>query len=137
MLFGFIKIINHWDGRSTICYQDLSQSPCTFLVLMFGCIILEHTWNICYLGNGIVLQWPYILQCQSWHKPYLHLIWQVCNLAWSKNVNELVSTHGFSQNQIIVWRYPTMSKVCWLFSPSLEYDQILLFPYLNLIYVLL
>ena len=36
---------------------------------------------------------------------------QVCNLAWSKNVNELVSTHGYSQNQIIVWKYPTMSKV--------------------------
>ncbi|XP_038876205.1 protein FIZZY-RELATED 2 [Benincasa hispida] len=39
---------------------------------------------------------------------------QVCNLAWSKNVNELVSTHGFSQNQIIVWRYPTMSKLATL-----------------------
>jgi WD40 repeat protein len=36
---------------------------------------------------------------------------QVCNLVWSKNVNELVSTHGYSQNQIILWRYPTMSKV--------------------------
>lgn len=36
---------------------------------------------------------------------------QVCNLVWSKNVNELVSTHGYSQNQIIVWKYPTMSKV--------------------------
>eukprot|EP00887_Chlorella_sp_A99_P007257 scaffold2.g7257.t1 len=33
---------------------------------------------------------------------------QVCNLSWSKNINELVSTHGYSQNQIIVWRYPTM-----------------------------
>lgn len=39
---------------------------------------------------------------------------QVCNLAWSKNVNELVSTHGFSQNQIIVWRYPSMSKLATL-----------------------
>ncbi|XP_020217911.1 protein FIZZY-RELATED 1 [Cajanus cajan] len=36
---------------------------------------------------------------------------QVCNLVWSKNVNELVSTHGYSQNQIIVWKYPTMSKL--------------------------
>ncbi|WCJ24208.1 Cell division cycle 20.2 cofactor of APC complex [Euphorbia peplus] len=36
---------------------------------------------------------------------------QVCNLAWSKNVNELVSTHGFSENAIFVWRYPTMSKL--------------------------
>ena len=33
---------------------------------------------------------------------------QVCNLSWSKNINELVSTHGYSQNQIIAWRYPSM-----------------------------
>ncbi|KAK8589153.1 hypothetical protein V6N12_023557 [Hibiscus sabdariffa] len=39
---------------------------------------------------------------------------QVCNLVWSKNVNELVSTHGYSKNQIIVWRYPTMSKLATL-----------------------
>lgn len=39
---------------------------------------------------------------------------QVCNLSWSKNVNELVSTHGYSQNQIIVWRYPSLSKVVTL-----------------------
>jgi hypothetical protein len=39
---------------------------------------------------------------------------QVCNLSWSKNVNELVSTHGYSQNQIIVWRYPTMQKLATL-----------------------
>lgn len=39
---------------------------------------------------------------------------QVCNLAWSKNVNEIVSTHGYSQHQIIVWKYPTLSKVVTL-----------------------
>ena len=36
---------------------------------------------------------------------------QVCNLAWSKNVNEIVSTHGYSQNQIIVWKVPSMTKL--------------------------
>ncbi|XP_010538779.1 PREDICTED: protein FIZZY-RELATED 2-like [Tarenaya hassleriana] len=39
---------------------------------------------------------------------------QVCNLVWSKNVNELVSTHGYSQNQIVVWKYPSMSKLATL-----------------------
>jgi cell division cycle 20-like protein 1 (cofactor of APC complex) len=29
-------------------------------------------------------------------------------------VNEVVSTHGYSLNQIIVWRYPTMSKLVTL-----------------------
>lgn len=36
---------------------------------------------------------------------------QVCNLAWSRNSNEIVSTHGYSQNQIIVWKYPSMQQV--------------------------
>lgn len=39
---------------------------------------------------------------------------QVCNLIFSKNVNELVSTHGYSQNQINVWQYPTMKKLASL-----------------------
>ncbi|KAG6407980.1 hypothetical protein SASPL_130982 [Salvia splendens] len=39
---------------------------------------------------------------------------QVCNLVWSKNVNELVSTHGYSKNQIILWRYPSMSELATL-----------------------
>mmetsp|Transcript_16289 Transcript_16289/g.19421 ORF Transcript_16289/g.19421 Transcript_16289/m.19421 type:complete len:575 (-) Transcript_16289:1211-2935(-) len=39
---------------------------------------------------------------------------QVCNLMWSKNINEVVSTHGYSLNQIIVWKYPSMSKVTTL-----------------------
>ncbi|KAG4304533.1 hypothetical protein PORY_001926 [Pneumocystis oryctolagi] len=39
---------------------------------------------------------------------------QVCNLAWSKNSNEIVSTHGYSENQVIVWKYPSMSQVAAL-----------------------
>jgi cell division cycle 20-like protein 1, cofactor of APC complex len=36
---------------------------------------------------------------------------QVCNLSWSKNSDEIVSTHGYSQNQIVVWKYPKMEQV--------------------------
>ena len=39
---------------------------------------------------------------------------QVCNLGWSRNCNEIVSTHGYSLNQIIVWKYPSMTKVATL-----------------------
>eukprot|EP01088_Endostelium_zonatum_P003969 TRINITY_DN1517_c1_g2_i1.p1 TRINITY_DN1517_c1_g2~~TRINITY_DN1517_c1_g2_i1.p1 ORF type:complete len:609 (+),score=210.39 TRINITY_DN1517_c1_g2_i1:83-1909(+) len=39
---------------------------------------------------------------------------QVCNLAWSKNVNELVSTHGYSQHQIVVWSVPGMEPLATL-----------------------
>ena len=39
---------------------------------------------------------------------------QVCNLLFSKNANELVSTHGYSQNEIVVWSYPTMKRMATL-----------------------
>jgi cell division cycle 20-like protein 1, cofactor of APC complex len=40
---------------------------------------------------------------------------QVCNLVWSENVNEILSTHGYSQNQIAIWNYTTgMSPVATL-----------------------
>lgn len=39
---------------------------------------------------------------------------QVCNLIWSTSVNELVSTHGYSQNQISVWQYPSMNQIATL-----------------------
>lgn len=33
---------------------------------------------------------------------------QVCNLMFAKTVNELVSTHGYSLNEINIWRMPQM-----------------------------
>eukprot|EP01067_Filipodium_phascolosomae_P002170 Filipodium_phascolosomae@DN2316_c0_g1_i4.p1 len=39
---------------------------------------------------------------------------QVCNMHWSKNVNEIVSSHGYSLNQIVVWKFPSMFKVAVL-----------------------
>lgn len=41
---------------------------------------------------------------------------QVCNLGWSKNSNELVSTHGYSRNQVVVWKFgqPQMQQVACL-----------------------
>ncbi|TFK71072.1 WD40 repeat-like protein [Pluteus cervinus] len=43
---------------------------------------------------------------------------QVCNLIWSLTSHELVSTHGFShttaQNQICIWKYPSLNMVASL-----------------------
>ncbi|XP_039259907.2 cell division cycle protein 20 homolog [Styela clava] len=36
---------------------------------------------------------------------------QVCALKWSSNYKELVSSHGYSQNQITIWSYPSMRRV--------------------------
>lgn len=63
-------------------------------------------------GSQVCILWE--LQCQLIFRLVcgnLTRFMQVCNLAWSRNVNEIVSTHGYSQNQIMVWKYPSMSKV--------------------------
>lgn len=39
---------------------------------------------------------------------------QVCSLLWSKHSKELVSSHGFSQNQLTVWKYPSLTRVAEL-----------------------
>ena len=39
---------------------------------------------------------------------------QVCALQWSQHDKELVSSHGYSHNQIILWKYPSMVKVAEL-----------------------
>ncbi|KAJ2504019.1 substrate-specific activator of APC-dependent proteolysis [Coemansia sp. RSA 2052] len=39
---------------------------------------------------------------------------QVCNLAWSRDGEELVSTHGFSENHVVVWKYPAMRPIAML-----------------------
>lgn len=39
---------------------------------------------------------------------------QVCALLWSTEYKELISSHGFAQNQLIIWKYPSLSKVAEL-----------------------
>ncbi|KAH6559772.1 hypothetical protein BASA50_000779 [Batrachochytrium salamandrivorans] len=53
---------------------------------------------------------------------------QVCNIAWSKSSNEMVSTHGFSQNQIIVWKYPQMTQVAALMGHTYRVLQLAMSP---------
>lgn len=36
---------------------------------------------------------------------------QVCSLLWSRSDKELLSSHGYSQNEICLWKYPSMTKV--------------------------
>ncbi|CAN1264631.1 Cell division cycle 20.1, cofactor of APC complex [Linum perenne] len=39
---------------------------------------------------------------------------QVCGLLWNKNERELLSSHGSSQNQLTLWKYPSMVKIAEL-----------------------
>ncbi|KAL9649813.1 hypothetical protein ABK040_009626 [Willaertia magna] len=39
---------------------------------------------------------------------------QVCSLVWAKHDREIISSHGFQQNQLCVWKYPSLVKIAEL-----------------------
>ncbi|PQQ19224.1 cell division cycle 20.2 cofactor of APC complex [Prunus yedoensis var. nudiflora] len=39
---------------------------------------------------------------------------QVCALQWNMNERELLSSHGFTQNQLTLWKYPSMVRIAEL-----------------------
>lgn len=39
---------------------------------------------------------------------------QVCQLAWSPAGMELLSAHGYSTNSLVLWRYPSMTRMATL-----------------------
>lgn len=39
---------------------------------------------------------------------------QVCGLAWSQSVNELLSTHGYAQNAMHLWKAPALTNIATL-----------------------
>lgn len=36
---------------------------------------------------------------------------QVCALLWNRHERELLSSHGFTENQLSLWKYPSMVKM--------------------------
>ncbi|KAM3656408.1 LOW QUALITY PROTEIN: cell division cycle protein 20 homolog [Ammospiza maritima maritima] len=39
---------------------------------------------------------------------------QFSSILWSTNYKELISAHGFAHNQLVIWKYPIMTKVAEL-----------------------
>lgn len=39
---------------------------------------------------------------------------QVCSIVWSPHDKELLTSHGFSQNQLTLWKYPSLARMAEL-----------------------
>ncbi|KAM7353472.1 cell division cycle 20 protein fzy [Cochliomyia hominivorax] len=53
---------------------------------------------------------------------------QVCALLWSRNFKELISAHGFANNQLTIWKYPSMVKQAELTGHTSRVLQMALSP---------
>ena len=45
------------------------------------------------------------------NKLYFFALLQVCSILWSKEHKELISGHGYTKNQLSLWKYPHMKKI--------------------------
>eukprot|EP01061_Rhynchopus_euleeides_P022130 TRINITY_DN36051_c0_g1_i1.p1 TRINITY_DN36051_c0_g1~~TRINITY_DN36051_c0_g1_i1.p1 ORF type:complete len:522 (+),score=127.62 TRINITY_DN36051_c0_g1_i1:51-1568(+) len=53
---------------------------------------------------------------------------QVCSLLWSVNRNELLTSHGYSENQLSLWKYPSMKRIANLTGHSSRVLHLALSP---------
>jgi len=99
-----------WDARKTLCAR-LSAHRAAVKALAWS----PHERNLLVSGGGTADR-----RIKFWNTLTNECIKsidtgsQVCNLMFSKNVNELVSTHGYSLNQINIWSYPRIHKIATL-----------------------
>lgn len=101
-----------WDARNEsrpihsftqhrAAVKALSWSPHERALLASGGGTADQCLRFWHTGTGSLLQ---TVDTGS----------QVCNVHWSRSCDELVSTHGYSLNQIVVWHWPSMRQLAQL-----------------------
>jgi cell division cycle protein 20 (cofactor of APC complex) len=101
-----------WDGKMVACVgsprqkivehtaavKALAWCPWERNLLASGGGTADRTIKFWNTSNGRMLN-------------SVHTGSQVCGLVWSKTEKELLSSHGFSQNELCLWKYPTMVRM--------------------------
>lgn len=97
-----------WDMRNTEPLARFSEHQAAVKAICWN----PHQRGVLASGGGTADRCIRFWNTQTLEPiNYIDTGSQVCNLMFSKNTDELVSTHGYSLNQIIVWKYPSMEKV--------------------------
>jgi len=99
-----------WDKRSLdqgplVKYEEheaaikaLAWSPCNPDIIASGGGTSDRTIRIWNVNTGETQK---VVETGS----------QVCNLFWNSEYNEILSTHGFSQNHLALWKVPDLQPI--------------------------
>ncbi len=107
---GNDNIVNVWNGNNTLAHsltahtaavKALAWCPWQPSLLATGGGMGDHHIRFWNANTGACVN---AVDAKS----------QVSALLWNGEHREIVSGHGFSQNQLTVWRYPTMTKAAEL-----------------------
>ncbi|RHY58859.1 hypothetical protein DYB30_004912 [Aphanomyces astaci] len=97
-----------WDGMSTTPRLTLSQHTAAVKALAW-CPWERH---LLASGGGTADRCIKIWQATTGAMEHsIHTGSQVCGLVWSPIQKELLSSHGYSQNELCLWAYPRMNRI--------------------------
>ncbi|KAF8412837.1 hypothetical protein HHK36_000809 [Tetracentron sinense] len=113
------RCIKIWNLQTGKCINSLDTKGQARLTIFLPSIFVLLLLLPCEVNPTISSMYIY---CLVWFGLsiiyyFLHVVLptQVCGLEWNRHHKEILSGHGFSpsqhQNQLCLWRYPSMSKV--------------------------
>ena len=123
---GNDNLIHIWDNRSraeprlrlaahTAAVKAIGWSPHQGGLLATGGGTADRTLRFWNTSNGECVN---TIDTKS----------QVCSLLWSVNRNELLTSHGYSENQLSLWKYPSMKRIANLTGHSSRVLHLALSP---------
>jgi cell division cycle protein 20 (cofactor of APC complex) len=105
---GNDNVLNIWDGQSTTPRHQILHHQAAVKALAW----CPWQANLLASGGGTACR-----KMCFWNGTTGALLnevdtnSQVCSLVWSKHEKEILSSHGFTQNQLTLWKYPSLTKV--------------------------
>jgi WD40 repeat protein len=105
------------NTAALLCVHELTVNECMQVNTLVRCVT-RCPWQKGTLASGGGTADRHIRFWNSTTGSLLNAIdtgSQVCSLLWSPHDKEILSSHGFSQNQLCLWSYPSLAKVLhWL-----------------------
>ncbi|KAF5278625.1 hypothetical protein FQA39_LY00667 [Lamprigera yunnana] len=114
---GNDNVLNIWPAASGNSY---SQPQAIYTLTSHQAAVKALAWcpwqpHILASGGGTADRHIRFWNCQSGAcVNAIDTKSQVCALLWSNTYKEIASGHGFANNQLILWKYPSMVKVAEL-----------------------
>ncbi|CCF56083.1 hypothetical protein KAFR_0A06480 [Kazachstania africana CBS 2517] len=108
---GNDNIVNVYDRTSTKPFMTMTEHKAAVKALDWS----SHKRGILATGGGTADRHLKIWNVNNMTKLNdVDTGSQVCNLVWSKNTDEIVTSHGFSKYNLTLWNYPNLDPIAIL-----------------------